>query len=209
MPSLELLAHRGYWLAPDERNELAAFQRAFAHGWGAEIDVRDLDGELVVSHDVPRSGALPFSMVLDAHAGGPGKLAINIKSDGLQEPLAAALAGADPDGWFIFDMSVPDALVSLKRRLPVFTRHSDEESVPAVYGDSVGVWLDDFHGGFVTEERIAAHLAAGKRVAVVSPELHGRDHVSAWERWRTWAVWREPGVLLCTDHPAEAREVFA
>jgi hypothetical protein len=208
---LELLAHRGYWLTPEEKNALAAFERAFEHGWGAEIDVRDLDGELVVSHDTPRAGALPLAAVLDAHArlSAPGKLAINIKSDGLQEPLGHALAAADPDDWFLFDMSVPDALVSLKRRLPVFTRHSDVESVPAVYDESIGVWLDDFFGGFVTEDRIADHLAAGKRVAVVSPELHGRDHTSTWQAWREWGVWREPGVLLCTDHPAEAREVFA
>jgi hypothetical protein len=44
---------------------------------------------------------------------------------------------------------------------------------------------------------------------VVSPELHGRDHVAAWDEWRRWTVWASPDVHLCTDHPSHAQEVFA
>ena len=52
-------------------------------------------------------------------------------------------------------------------------------------------------------------LDAGKHVAVVSPELHKRDHVAAWQQWRTWSVWDSERVHLCTDHPTQAEEVFA
>ncbi|MGH2941268.1 MAG: phosphodiesterase, partial [Solirubrobacteraceae bacterium] len=62
---MEPLAHRGLWLAPEQRNTLAAFYDAFEHGCGVEIDVRDLDGALVVSHDPPRTGALTFQAVVD------------------------------------------------------------------------------------------------------------------------------------------------
>jgi glycerophosphoryl diester phosphodiesterase len=205
---MRLLAHRGHWTAPEERNTIESFESAFRHGWGAEIDVRDLDGELVVSHDVPRRGALPFDQALAAYAahGGAGPLAVNVKSDGLQAKLAEALR--EVADWFAFDMSVPDALACLKHRLPTFTRHSDVEPDPVLYDRADGVWLDDFAGGWLTEERIAGHVAAGKRVAVVSPELHGREHQPAWAAWRNWDVWSSDRVLLCTDHPAEAEAVF-
>jgi hypothetical protein len=210
VPALEILAHRGYWTDRSERNALSAFSRAFANGWGAEVDVRDLDGRLVVSHDAPGRGALAFADVVAAHAasGAPGQLAVNVKADGLQELLDGELAASEAR-WFAFDMSVPDALVSVRRGLPVFTRHSDVEPVPCLYDDSVGVWLDDFAGGWLDEHAVAGHLAAGQRVAVVSPELHGRDHRPAWAEWRSWPVWDSPDVLLCTDHPAEALEVFS
>lgn len=205
------LAHRGLWAAADERNTLSAFRDAFAHGWGVELDVRDLDGALVISHDPPVAGALGFHAVVDAFlsAGSPGQLAVNVKADGLEGLIADTLRDVDPAHWFAFDMSVPDALRYARAGLPYFSRHSEIEPEPALYDDSCGVWLDDFSGGFVTEARIAAHLAAGKQVAVVSPELHGRDHVAAWDEWRRWSVWDSPAVHLCTDHPTQAQEVFA
>jgi glycerophosphoryl diester phosphodiesterase len=208
---VSVLAHRGYWRALSERNSLAAFRRAFDSGYGAEIDVRDLDGELVVSHDPPARGALAFADVVSAliASGGGGVLAVNVKADGLQARLAEALAGLDHARWFAFDMSVPDTLGYLRAGLPTFTRHSDVEPDPVLLANASGVWLDDFGGGWLGEEHVAAHLAAGKRVAVVSPELHGRDHQAAWAHWRSWQVWSQPGVSLCTDHPVEAQEVFA
>jgi glycerophosphoryl diester phosphodiesterase len=209
-PYVVSLAHRGLWAVADQRNSLAAFQGAFAHGWGVELDVRDLDGELVISHDPPVAGALPFSEVVDCYlaAGCPGALAVNVKADGLERMVADALRAVDPERWFAFDMSVPDTLRYVREGLPHFTRHSDVEPAPALYADADGVWLDDFAGGWIAEAAIEDHLAAGKRVAVVSPELHGRDHHDVWNEWRRWAVWSSPDVLLCTDLPTEAEEVF-
>jgi glycerophosphoryl diester phosphodiesterase len=206
-----VLAHRGYWLEPTERNSLAAFRRAFECGYGAEIDVRDLDGELVVSHDPPCRGALALATVVEAlqSSRSGGMLAVNVKADGLQDRLAFALAELDSTRWFAFDMAVPDAVGYVRAGLPTFTRHSDVEPAPVLLQEACGVWLDDFGGGWLSEEHVAGHLAAGKRVAVVSPDLHGRDHVSAWEQWRRWSVWGEPGASLCTDHPSDAEAVFA
>jgi glycerophosphoryl diester phosphodiesterase len=205
------LAHRGLWLAPGQRNSLAAFRDAFSHGCGVELDVRDLDGTLVVSHDPPLAGVLTFDAVVAAwgeHANA-GALAINVKADGLDQMLATALRETDPARSFVFDMSIPDALSYVRAGIPYFARHSDVEPEPALYADAAGVWLDDFAGGFITAQRIAAHVKRGKRVAVVSPELHGRDHEAAWSEWRRWDVWSSPDVLLCTDHPTRAQEVFA
>src|SRR5690349_20512523 len=88
-----ILAHRGWWLAPHERNTLGAFEKAFAAGHGVELDVRDLNGELVISHDPATTGALSFARVLECYAanGAPGRLAINIKADGLCPALLPML----------------------------------------------------------------------------------------------------------------------
>lgn len=208
---MDSLAHRGLWTTRDERNTLGAFCHAFACGLGVELDVRDLDGSLVVSHDPPGRGALPFATVVDAYRahGCPGALAVNVKADGLAELIGSELEAIDPAGWFAFDMSIPDTLAYARAELPFFTRHSDAEPAPAVYDRAAGVWLDDFEGGFIDERRISEHLAAGKRVAVVSPELHNRDGAAAWTQWRDWSVWESAAVLLCTDDPLRAREVLA
>jgi glycerophosphoryl diester phosphodiesterase len=208
---MTLLAHRGLWTVASARNTLPAFRDAFANGWGVELDVRDLDGELVISHDPPAAGALTFAAVVEEYVaqGSPGLLAVNVKADGLPAMIAAALAGVPAERWFAFDMSVPDTRGYLRASLPYYTRHSDLESAPALYEPAGGVWLDDFVGGFIDEARIAAHLEAGKHVAVVSPELHRRPHAEVWAQWRRWGVWSDPRVHLCTDHPLEAQEVFA
>jgi glycerophosphoryl diester phosphodiesterase len=208
---MTLLAHRGLWAVGSARNTLQAFRDAFANGWGVELDVRDLDGEPVISHDPPAAGALAFSAVVDEYLahGTPGLLAVNVKSDGLPAMIAAALARVPAERWFTFDMSVPDTRGYLGAGLPYYTRHSDLEPAPALYETAHGVWLDDFAGGFIDEAKIAAHLAAGKQVAVVSPELHARAHAPVWAQWRRWDVWADPRVHLCTDHPLEAQEVFA
>lgn len=207
---ISVLAHRGYWTQPSERNSLDAFERAFDCGYGVETDVRDLDGELVISHDPPRQGALTLAAMLTAlsDSGSDATLAINVKADGLHGSLADALAGLHPTRWFAFDMSVPDTLSYLRCGLPTFTRHSDVEPDPVLLDAANGVWLDDFAGGWLNEAHVATHLEAGKRVVVVSPELHGRDHLAAWRQWRDWSVWTEPDLSLCTDHPSEAEEFF-
>ena len=205
------LAHRGLWTARDDRNTLRAFCDAFACGLGVELDVRDLDGSLVVSHDPPSRGALPFARVVDAYRahGRPGVLAVNVKADGPATLIGHELSAIEPERWFAFDMSVPDTLAYARAQLPFFTRHSDAEPAPAIYARAAGVWLDDFEGGFIEERLIDEHLATGKRVAVVSPELHGRDGAAAWTRWQEWSVWESPAVLLCTDDPLRAREVLS
>jgi hypothetical protein len=205
---VEIITHRGYWLAADERNTSAAFERSFKAGLGAEIDVRDRAGELVVSHDPPNGEALTLASVLALHAdaGRPGELAINVKADGLSALLGAAMASTPR--WSAFDMSVPDAVQYSRAGLPFLARQSEFEPEPPLYERSLGVWLDCFEGEWFSEALVDGHLRAGKRVCIVSPELHGRDHVPAWEAWSAWSVRSHPELAICTDLPREAQEVL-
>lgn len=202
-----VLAHRGWWTRLDERNTLGAFERALAAGFGLELDVRDQDGRLVVSHDPPVGNTLELAALLAAYErfGRPGPLAVNVKSDGLQPALAALLESLEPHQYFVFDMSVPDTLGYLRAGLPVFTRHSEYEPQPALLDRAAGVWMDCFERDWIDAAAIRRHTAAGRAVALVSPELHRRPHRDAWAAWRPADG---PGVLLCTDFPEEARAFF-
>ena len=199
-----ILAHRGWWLEPREKNTMGAFARAFAGGYGVETDIRDCDGALVVSHDPPHSeGAIGLDAFLALYTqhGSPGWLALNIKSDGLQSGLRDALVkhGVEQQA-FVFDMSVPDALGYLRHGFQTFTRESEYEHAPSFYEQAAGVWMDAFQSDWIETADMQRRLDAGKLVALVSPELHGRPHEQTWERWREAPA----GVMICTDLPADA-----
>jgi hypothetical protein len=68
--------------------------------------------------------------------------------------------------------------------------------------------MDMFHGEWISPARIREHLQAGKQVALVSPELHGRPHLAFWTRLRDARLHAERDLMLCTDLPLAAREFF-
>ncbi|MBB6182135.1 hypothetical protein [Pseudorhizobium flavum] len=205
---MEILAHRGWWLDPVEKNTEAAFRRAFESGFGVETDVRDQNGILRIAHDMPvGDNSLDFNdfMLLHHSYERAGTVALNIKADGLQRSIRAALAPASPPALFCFDMSVPDALGYLKEGFITYTRHSELEPVPSFYDKADGVWLDAFESDWITPEIVEQHLAAGKKVALVSPELHGREYRAAWEMWRDL---KSVDLAICTDFPDRAADFW-
>jgi glycerophosphoryl diester phosphodiesterase len=206
-----ILAHRGWWLEPAEKNSRLALTRAFEAGYGVETDLRDLNGEVVVSHDPP-TGEGHMTMLelltLFKQAGEPGGLALNIKADGLQKPLAQALAQTGVTNYFVFDMSVPDGLVYLRHGLTAFTRRSEHEAAPSFLDRAAGIWVDAFDGDWVTGADLTALSQGGKALALVSPELHGRPHKDVWSRWRRVTTNAQGPLMLCTDFPDAADAVF-
>ena len=203
---MDVLSHRGYWTAAPEKNTPAAFERSFSLGFGTETDVRDHDGRLVISHDMPGADALPFETYLDClarKASRPLLQAINIKADGLAAALARTMKDcAHP--WFVFDMSLPDTLGQLRAGNPVYLRMSEYESIPAALESRVkGVWLDAFESTWYSADTIATLLDRGLAVCVVSPELHRRDdHAELWSALRP--LRGRAALSLCTDLPEQA-----
>ena len=95
-------------------------------------------------------------------------------------------------------MSCPTRCTACAHALPTFTRHTEVEPEPVLYdrAEPASGWTTS-PAASSPRSAIAAHLQAGKRVAVVSPELHGRDHEPVWDEWRAWDVWslaRRPAV---------------
>jgi glycerophosphoryl diester phosphodiesterase len=207
---MQILSHRGCWKRAQEQNTARAFARSFARNFGTETDLRDHRGALVVAHDPANDESPPADLLFEIYSdvGNDVPLALNVKADGLQPLLRRALDRYGVTHYFLFDMSVPDALASLRAGLRVFTRHSEAEPEPAFYREAAGVWLDGFHDDWFDRRTIERHLGAGKQLCVVSPELHGRDHRPLWDRLADWALNEAEGLMLCTDHPEEAARVF-
>jgi glycerophosphoryl diester phosphodiesterase len=199
---VELLAHRGLWRRPEEQNTLPALTGALHRGLGVETDVRDCAGRLAISHDPADVSSPDFGELCHCYAQmkSTATLAVNIKSDGLAGPLHQTLANFGITNYFVFDMSVPDALQYAKRSVPLYSRHSDAETRVTLYDHCVGVWLDAFWSDWFDASHVKEHFRSGKDVCVVSPELHGRRHEGVWQWLRQ--VQTPPGrrLLLCTDY---------
>lgn len=206
-----ILSHRGYWNQAEEKNKPPAFHRSFALGFGTELDVRDYCGKLVISHDIADSTCLEFDRFLEIYCEHDKGLyiAINIKADGLHSQLSSFLKKYSIENYFVFDMSVPDALGYLNYKIKTFTRQSEFEEVPSFYEQADGVWMDEFNGHWITALEVNRHLENGKKVCIVSPELHRRDHLAVWRDYKglAKAVSAEK-LMLCTDLPEEAKEYF-
>lgn len=208
---IKILAHRGYWREPREKNTLAAFERAWLAGYGIETDLRDLDGTIVVCHDLPNRGALSFENLLRAYAarGSSTPLALNIKADGLQNAVEHSLANHRVQEYFVFDMSVPDSLSYYRAGMPVFARRSEYEPHTPLHDKAAGVWLDAFETEWWGSDLVRTLQAQAKTVAIVSPELHGRRHEDTWRALQALAPEIAAPLLLCTDFPEGAERFFA
>lgn len=230
--SFEIIAHRGFWIDKHEQNSLIAFKRAFENGFGVESDFRGFNDELFISHDIANSSTLKANELFSLYAKfTPMPLAINVKSDGLQDLLKLNLIKFGIKNYFAFDMSNPDMMGFQRANLSFFTRQSDMEKECVLYGGAKGVWLDEFTRHWIDESVILSHLEQGKQICIVSPELHGRDFQSEWSEYKsifkeikaksaqifaknfndvsnlhTLNSWH---IALCTDFPHLAAEFFS
>ncbi len=206
----KIIAHRGYWLNQSEKNTATAFNRALEYGFGIETDFRDLNGQLVISHDVPVEGAMNVAEFIYIYKRTPvlAPIALNIKSDGLYPLIKDLIIQSGMTNYFVFDMSVPDTRGYLAEQIPVFTRLSEYETAPAFLDKSRGVWLDAFESEWYDEKVIQNLLSQEKQVAIVSPELHRRPHLQQWQFLKEHHFHKSDLVSLCTDFPLEAKEYF-
>lgn len=205
---MNILSHRGYWKTPEERNTGAAFLRSFTEGFGTETDVRDICGKIVISHDMPRGDEHSFEEVLQLMAGRNLPLAINIKADGLIRPLLELLNKYGQTNYFTFDMSIPDMVVQLATGACVFTGQSDLVPHPVLLEESAGIWLDSFRSEWFTPSLVDKIIASGKKVCIVSADLHQRDVREQWTKLRRCTSMKSTNLLLCTNIPNKAREYF-
>lgn len=212
-----ILAHRGLWRQKAEQNTIVSLCDALDQGFGLETDIRDDRGRLVISHDCPMGDEPDVDAFLACYRDrrSTQMLALNVKSCGLQQLVVDALGrhSIPQEHYFLFDMAPPDALGYLERSMPCYTRQSEIEGDPAFVDQAAGIWLDCFFRDWIDKDVIRSHDRAGRRVALVSPELHGRDKDAAWAMWRhVVALFREEGrsdrLMICTDYPAEAKAYF-
>lgn len=210
---IQIISHRGYWNQSCEKNSLESFENALTNGFGIETDLRDFDGNIIISHDMPKKDSSSISIdklfQLYNNLNSNEILALNIKSDGLSNLINNSIKKYNIKNYFFFDMSVPDMLHYKNASLNFFTRHSDIELEPTFYSESSGVWLDELCSTWISEEVIEKHYSNNKNICIVSPELHGRPHKNSWEKYKKIHM-NYPKICLCicTDYPEKARRFF-
>jgi glycerophosphoryl diester phosphodiesterase len=210
---MNIIAHRGFWTNSSEKNSKIAFERALELGFGIETDFRDFDSKIVVSHDIPDENCMNLADFINLIESINSKvtLAINVKSDGLQSIFKKNEKLKNLNHFF-FDMSVPDCLGYQKCQLPYYTRFSDIELSPSLYDKSEGVWLDNFSTGELNLDMLEKFILDGKKVALVSPELHSFEHLKYWESLKNFlsnkSFLLDDSIALCTDFPIIAKEFF-
>lgn len=206
-----ILAHRGYWNGAIDRNSSVALKTALEKGYGFESDVRDYNGKMVISHNIADSNCQEAEEVFQwLHEYNDNYcFAINIKADGLKDILNSYLTKYSVKNYFLFDMSVPQMVEFHEIGLRYFTRQSEVESVPCMYEDAAGVWIDGFWStDWITKELLENHIDNGKEICIVSPDLHGKtDYKEFWRRLIVDGI-NFDKIILCTDHPDEAKEYF-
>jgi hypothetical protein len=93
--------------------------------------------------------------------------------------------------------------------MPVFLRLSEYEPETKLFDRAAGVWLDGFKGEWWSLDLVRSLSVQGRSVAIVSSELHGRDHQILWQQLKTLEGEVRAKVMLCTDFPDAAENFFA
>lgn len=208
-----ILAHRGCWDSSLNKNSREALFKALDLGYGIETDLRDLNGSLVVCHDpATYKNSFPADDLFSHYSKNncKSKLALNIKSDGLQELLKKSLDlhEISMGSLFVFDMSIPDMNKYIGSGITRYTRLSDYEIEPILIEHCHGVWLDDFNGDINNTQLVEKYLHSKIPVALVSPELHGRDIETLWYELKYKKCHKDENFFLCTDLPNAAFKFF-
>ena len=90
----------------------------------------------------------------------------------------------------------------------VFVRQSEYELGKSFYDSATGIWLDAFEGIWYSEKLVKKHLDNGKKVAIVSSELHKREYLNHWTFLKSWNIINDDNLILCTDVPEKANKFF-
>ncbi|MFQ3670961.1 MAG: hypothetical protein SNJ84_05845 [Verrucomicrobiia bacterium] len=223
--NMVILAHRANLEGPRPGcdNGLEDCCRALELGLGLETDLRrDLQGRFYISHDpgcwTPANDFAAFEPVFRKYA--DRVLAMNVNDLGYEQDLIQLHAsGALGDRCFYFDFELLEPVTpgSAQRRLkclpggeriPLASRLSDRGepldqclAIPAEV-----VWADEFDSLWITGREIDAVKKAGRKIFLISPELHGFPMEAVRRRWADFRAWGVDGV--CTDYSLAACDFF-
>jgi len=207
---MTIICHRGIWNTHREQNTLQSFKNAFDKGYGVELDVRDYNSNIVISHDPPAGNDhIYLNQVLGLFSDccfNDQLIAINIKSDGILKSIQELLATFNITQYFTFDMSIPETIQYKKQGIKYFTRYSEYEKEPILIEQAVGIWYDCFYDNNISYDKLNQFIDMKKNICIVSAELHNRDNKEQWKKIHEYSRFKE--LMICTDLPQEAKEYF-
>ncbi len=139
--------------------------------YGLEIDIRDYGGKLVLSHDIPNDQSEHLESFL-SHIQENNFLAINIKSVEIESELKKILSKAKISNYFTFDWPIPSLKKAINYDLNCAFRLSEYEK--DIYPNCEWAWIDAFNEIWYDADYLISLKNNGIKLALVSPELHGR-----------------------------------
>jgi hypothetical protein len=164
--------------------------------YGAEIDVRDHNGTIVLSHDYPDNNS---ENLVDFLKYFPKNrlLAINVKSCGIEMNVNNILK-QNHNNYFLFDFSLPYLLKSIHVNIPCALRLSEYEK--ELLEGPKWIWIDSFHSIWYDDKYIKLIKNKGYQTVLVSPELHGRSNQLDYEKIK-FLISKNLVDAICTDVP--------
>ena len=140
--------------------------------YGVEIDIRDFNNKLVLSHNPPNENSFKLESFL-ATIPKETFLAINIKSTEIELDLKKILDKYGFKNYFTFDHSIPSLIKSIKCNLSCAFRLSEYEK--EIIPNCNWVWVDCFEKIWYNLNFLNSLKDLQLKIALVSPELHGRN----------------------------------
>lgn len=144
--------------------------------YGAEVDIRSDNNNLIIHHDPFKKGVL-FKRWLKHFR--HNTLIINQKEEGLEPKILELLRDSHIDNYFFLDQSIP-FLIKHSKLLDKNSaaRLSEYESINTVISlqkHIKWVWLDCFSSISFNPKDIQLLKNKGIKLCLVSPELQGRE----------------------------------
>ena len=164
---------------------------------GVEVDIRDYDGDLRLAHD-PFVGGERLEDFLAAYR--HTLIILNVKSDGLVQPILELLKNYQVNDYFFLDVANPTFVNMVRNDIhKIATHFSEFEPIDfslAFAGKVDWVWVDCFTQLPLepeSYERLSEHF----KLCVVSPELqnHPREMIQSFRQ----QLKDMPIEAVCTD----------
>ncbi len=144
--------------------------------FGIEMDIRSQGDDLIVHHDAFAEGEF-FEEWLDSYR--HRVLILNVKEEGLEDRVLALMRQFEIEDYFFLDQSFPFMVRTANRgesRCAVrISEYESIETVMSLAGKVDWVWIDCFTHFALTGAEAARMKAAGFKLCLGSPELHGHS----------------------------------
>ena len=158
------------------RNTINSLKAVDSH-LGVEVDIRSFGNKLIINHD-PFKESINFEdwLIYYKHK----LLILNVKDEGLAEPLILLMKKYKIKNFFFLDQSFPFLIKTIfigERRTSI--RVSEYESIETALklsGKAEWVWVDFFNYFPLSYESFLKLKEAKFKLCLVSPELQGHSY---------------------------------
>ena len=141
--------------------------------FGVELDLRDRDDTIIISHD-PFSSGESFENYLNAY--NHQLLVLNIKSERLEVKVVELLNKKNIGNYFFLDSTIPVmAFLSKICDKKIASRHSIYEPIEmsrALKNICRWVWVDCINGIQISKDDFHELKNLGYKICIVSPDLY-------------------------------------